>query len=106
MTTVARKGDSVSGVCYQPGHGRRNPPQYCTGAIIGESGDISNNSGLARKGDLVQLYCNQNHQTIISDGSPTVFVNGIPVARLGDSVGNGSDFSGVVTGGSSDTFAG
>lgn len=106
MSSLARQGDSVSGVCFQPGHGRGNPPQSCSGIITGSSGDTNNVSGVARKGDSVQLYCNRNHTTSISGGSSTVFVNGIPAARVGDAVGNGGDFSGSITGGSSDSNAG
>ena len=106
MAALARINDDVSGTCFQPGHGKGNPPQNCTGKITGGSGDTLNVSGIARKDDAVQLNCNQNHTTTITGGSSTVFVNGKNVARVGDRVGNGSDFEGTITSGSFNTFSG
>lgn len=102
---IARLGDTVSGICYQPGHGKGNPPQACSGTITGGSTDTLNDKRIARKGDSVQLNCNQNHTTTISGGSEKVFVNGIAIARIGDSVGT-SDFIGTIDSGSSNTFSG
>lgn len=105
MASIARIGDEVSGTCFQPGHGKGNPPQVCTGTITGGSENTFNTSNVARLGDSVQLKCNQNHTTTISGCSSKVFTNGKGVARIGDSVGSG-DFVGTITSGSSNTFSG
>lgn len=113
MSAIARIGDSVSGTCFQPGHGNFNPPQSTTGTITGGSSDTLNNSGVARNGDSVALNCIDTrtglptgHTTTITSGSSTVKVNSIEAARVGDSVGNGSDFSGSINSGSANTNAG
>lgn len=106
MPAIARINDEVSGTCFQPGHGKGNPPQVCTGTIEEGSEDTLNSLGIARRGDSVQLNCIANHKTTITGGSSTVFVNRIAVARLGDSVGTGDDFEGSITSCSTDTNAG
>lgn len=106
MPSIARKGDEVLGTCFQAGHGHGNPPQACTGTITGGSGDTFNVAEVARKGDTVQLNCTARHTTTITGGSSSVFVNSIECARLGDAVGNGSDFIGSINSASSNAFAG
>jgi len=113
MASIARIGDSVQGTCKQPGHANFNPPQTTTGTITGGSSDTFNSSGLARKGDSVALNCIDTrtglptgHTTTITEGLSTVKVNNIQLARVGDKVGNDSDFTGSISAGSSNTNAG
>jgi uncharacterized Zn-binding protein involved in type VI secretion len=103
MSALARIGDKCSGICRLPGHS----PQFVTNAeIVGGSDDVKNSLGAARLGDTVNINCSRNHTTTITEASSKVFVNGIAVAREGDSVGTGADFEGTITEGSSNTNAG
>lgn len=81
MPAVSRIGDSV-----KTNHG-------CDASTVMEqgSGDVFVNSiGVVRKGDVNQTHafggrgCSSKHQIALSDGSPTVFVNGKPIGRVGD----------------------
>lgn len=113
MAAIARIGDTVSGTCFQPNHGKGNPPQACTGTIEEGSDNTLNVTGISRIGDSVALDCIDTrtgaptgHKTTIKSGLSTVVINGKNIARVGDSVGDGSDFSGTITNGSENTNAG
>ncbi len=70
---------------------------YCTGhdacapsPLVECSPDVNiNGRGAARVNDMCGSHgCHSHgsHQDIISTGSSTVFINGLPAARVGDSV--------------------
>ena len=98
MPAVARIGDSTS-----TGH-------PCTGVttITGPSSNVfANSKGVERKGDptvvhtiLVGTVCVPHVETIKA-GSSSVFVNGIPCARVGDACD-----AGAIISGSGNVFAG
>ena len=98
MPGVARIGDSCS-----TGHGCDS-----TSTVIGGSADVFiNGIGVERSGDpvaphtiLVGEDC-VPHGAVINVGSGTVSVNGIPIARLGDSTDGGE-----ITSASTDVNAG
>lgn len=94
MPAVARQNDS-----FKTGHG-------CTtvSKITGPSSDVfANGIGVERKGDPSVVHTINSgkkcrpHQVNIKSGSSTVFVNGKPIARVGDSIDNGSISSGSPT---------
>jgi uncharacterized Zn-binding protein involved in type VI secretion len=98
MPAVARQGDSFS-----TGHG-------CTGEsfLAGSSSDVFvDGIGIERQGDPCVEHTIKSgrrcspHVVTISSGSGSVFVNGRPIARVGDSIDAGS-----ITSGSSTVFAG
>lgn len=98
MPAVARIGDSIA-----TGHG-------CDGTttLTGPSGNVfANNLGVERQGDPTVVHaltgrgCSVTHTAAINVGSATVYVNNIPIARVGDSADAGS-----ITSGSSTVFAG
>jgi len=98
MPAVARQGDSFS-----TGHG-------CTGesTLTGPSNDVFvDGIGVERMGDPCVEHTIKSgrrcspHVVNISSGSATVFVNGKPIARVGDSID-----AGTITGGSSTVFSG
>lgn len=67
-------------------HGCPVCPHICTGPIISASNDVFINSlGAARKDDpgIHAVCCGPNTFTI-NEGSDNVFVNGKPMARMGD----------------------
>lgn len=80
---VARIGDLCTG--------HENwPPR----PAVGGSGDVFVNSiGVHREGDGWAVHCNskpQCHDSILDEGSSTVFVNNLEVGRIGDPVACGS----------------
>lgn len=89
--SIARVGDKTTG------HGC-HPPQ----TILSGSGNVFlNGLAVARQTDPVSTHTcgNNTHDGVISQGSPTIFVNGLPVALIGSAVSCG----GAVAQGSSDT---
>ena len=94
MPAVSRMGD----VCT--GHGCFPPRANTDG-----SGDVFvNGVGAHRQGDGWESHqCGDSaHASALASGSSTVFVNGKPLARIGDPVACGS----AVAMGSSSVFAG
>jgi uncharacterized Zn-binding protein involved in type VI secretion len=98
MPAVARQNDSFS-----TGHGCT-----VTSTITGPSTDVfANGRGVERKGDPSVQHTIKSgrrcvpHTVNIASGSGTVYVNGKPIARIGDSIDAGS-----ITSGSADVFAG
>ena len=101
MPGVTRDGDATT-----TGHGCS-----ATTTVVGPSGDVfCNTRGVERKGDPAAPHTIPNsatppvcvpHSAVINAGSGTVFVNGKPIARIGDSCD-----AGAITGGSSNVFAG
>jgi len=97
MPAVARIGDSTT-----TGHG-------CTGVttVTSPSQNVfANNRGVERKGDPTVVHtigppC-VPHVDVIKAGSSSVFVNGIPCARVGDA----TDVGGAIISGSPNVFAG
>lgn len=80
MPGAARLTDQVT--CRCPCH---TSTVSTTGNINTCSPDvIVNGLGAARLNDTA--ICNCGHTTIVVEGSPNVFVNGRPFARLGDAV--------------------
>ncbi|WP_086932062.1 PAAR domain-containing protein [Agarilytica rhodophyticola] len=94
MPAASRKFDIGSGHgCF--------PPSPATG---GSSDVMINNIPALRKGDSVLLHACGNcppHGRSVSAGSPTVYVNGKPLARVGDGINCG----GSMSAGSGDVFA-
>jgi uncharacterized Zn-binding protein involved in type VI secretion len=91
MAAVSRIGDSIS-----TGHG-------CDGVttLTGPSGNVfANNLGIERQGDPTVPHrisgrnCSNSHTAVVNAGSGTVFVNGKPIARVGDSADAGAIISG------------
>ena len=101
MPAVTRAGDATT-----TGHGCD-----ATTTVVGPSTNVfCNSKGVERKGDPAAAHTIPNsatppvcvsHSAVINAGSGTVFVNKKPIARIGDSCD-----SGVITGGSSNVFAG
>lgn len=94
MPAVARQNDQ-----FKTGH------KSVTHSILtGPSQDVfSNGLGVERLGDpsVVHSINRKKHTVFIASGSETVFVNGKPIARIGDSID-----SGAIIAGSPDVFAG
>jgi len=99
MPGVARLGDICTGHdCFPP---RPN---------IGASGNVfANGIGVHRQGDPWDFHtCTDpktphgTHDSVLAGGSPTVFVNGKSIGRIGDDVACG----GAVATGSGNVFAG
>lgn len=96
MPAVCRLGDkSTQDPCGAP-------PRANNAA----SGNVfTNNKGTHRKGDSWELHACPNagmHDATTSGGSSTVFVNGKPIARIGDAISCGS----TIAEGSGNVFAG
>jgi len=96
MPAVSRIGDSVT-----TNHGCDGSTTMAQG-----SGDVfANTIGVVRQGDNDNVHayggrnCSARHQVALSAGSPTVFVNGKALGRVGD----GSE---TLASGSSNVFAG
>jgi uncharacterized Zn-binding protein involved in type VI secretion len=98
MPAIARIGDTIS-----TGHG-------CDGTttLTGPSSDVFvDGLGVEREGDPTVVHrltgrnCSVSHTAAVNAGSATVFVNGKPIARVGDSAD-----AGAITSGSSTVFAG
>lgn len=94
MPAVSRKGDQCSG------HGNFPPRANDQGS----ENVFVNGIGAHRQGDHWPAHCagDSCHESTTSGGSASVFVNGKPLARIGDAVGCGS----VVSKGSKNVFAG
>lgn len=94
MPAACRKSDTASG------HGC-----FPDSAAIGGSSNVGINGIAAlRQSDAVAPHgCGKctPHGRAVSGGSPTVFVNGRPLARLGDEI----DCGGSMAAGSGDVFA-
>lgn len=94
MGSVARFGD----VCT--GH-EGFPPRHA----ISASDDVRINSiGVVRLSDSWELHSDgdSQHDSTLASGSSTVFVNGLPIGRVGDNIECGS----MVATGSDNVFAG
>lgn len=98
MPAVARIGDPTT-----TGHGCDS-----VSTVIGPSSNVfANSKGVERKGDPVAPHTIPSgrscvpHSAVINVGSSTVYVNNIPIARVGDSTDGGS-----ITAGSNNVFAG
>ncbi len=94
MPGVARLGDICSGHgCWPPRPNDQASPDVYVNSI-----------NTHRESDHWIIHCCDDdcHDGALSRGSSTVFINGLPVARIGDPVSCGSS----VAQGSSDVFAG
>lgn len=94
MPAVSRKGDTCTGHAGFP-------PRPST---AGSPNVFINGIAAHRQGDSWASHCNPNscHGSVLANGSSTVFVNGKPLARIGDPVACGS----TVATGSGNVFAG
>ncbi len=95
MAYVTRLGDKCTG------HDACPPISLKTSS----SNVFVNGKGIGRKTDIYNAHgCDIHapHNDIIVDGSGTVFANGLPVARIGDSV----EIGGTVMEGSSNVKVG
>ena len=95
MPAVTRIGDNCSGHgCF--------PPRM---AVQGSGNVFVNGKATHRQGDEWDSHCCPNngcHNSTLSSGSSTVFVNGHQIARIGDPVACGS----ISAAGSGNVFAG
>lgn len=94
MAAVAKFGAICSGhQCWPP----RNNTEASTDVLV-------NGLGVIRVGDPWNVHiCDENvHAGAVAAGSGSVFVNGQPVARIGDAINCGS----IIAEGSTDVFAG
>ena len=75
---------------------------FCNGNGIEEC-NICNGKGVARIGDTVATHTNgkSSHSSVIARGASNVYVNGRPMARIGDHTTCGD----TIIEGSSDSFA-
>ena len=100
---------AVTGAACTTGHGCDS----VTTVLGGSPNVVVNNVGVLRKGDPLAAHTIQqtppllppciNHPgQMVNTGSATVFVNGIPIARVGDLV----DIGGSITAGIPNVFAG
>ena len=95
MPAVSRKGDQCTG------HGS-HPPRASTS---GSSNVFVNNISAHRQGDTWAVHCDSTpecHDSITASGSGSVYVNGQPLARIGDDVACGS----AIAQGSETVFSG
>lgn len=75
---------------------------------------LINGSGAVRVGDIMAAHPNGDpctpvpipHMPALSSGSATVFVNGMPVGRVGDVYNTGTTFAHVITTGSANVLIG
>lgn len=84
LPQASRKGDTASGHGCFPS----------TSAIAGSADVVIDGIAALRKGDAVAPHgCGQcvPHGRNVSGGSPSVFVNGRPLARVGDGVNCGGN---------------
>lgn len=75
MPAVHRLGDISQGHCFEPR------------AIVTASENVfANGKGVTRVGDYSPVHTcgDSSHDSVMAQGSPTVFVNGIPMCRIGD----------------------
>ena len=100
---------AVTGAACTTGHGCDS----VTTVLGGSPNVVVGNVGVLRKGDPLAAHTIQqtppllppciNHPgQVVNTGSATVFVNGIPIARVGDLV----DIGGSITAGIPTVFAG
>lgn len=110
MPSVSRLGDGIIGVTSgeHSGHSSPHSPSTLTGNIAGacSSNVLTNNYPTATIGSVTEEHdsCCGTAYGSISGGSSRVYVNGIPIARSGDSV---SPHNGTanISGGSPNVFA-
>jgi len=84
MPAFVRVGDLCTGHgCY--------PPRPC---ITGSPNVYSNGKAIHRQGDAWDIHCDckceHAHGAVTARGSSSVFINGIPAARVGDPLTCGS----------------
>jgi uncharacterized Zn-binding protein involved in type VI secretion len=95
MAAAARAGDICTGHgCFPP----RTGSTTCFNVLI-------NGRPPHLMGDFWNFHCCPKmgcHPGVVAGGSSTVFINGRPAARMGDSVGCGS----IIAMGSSNVFIG
>jgi len=94
MPAVARLGDTCTGHgCFPPRANDEASPDV-----------FVNSLGAHRVGDHWQTHCcgPSCHDSVLANGSSTVFVNGKPLGRIGDAIACGS----AVASGSGNVFAG
>ena len=91
MPLIAKTGDLTQGHCWPPApmESQFNPGVYVQGQLAIVEGDLTVHPGPC--GDI------DPHDVIALKGSPTVFINSIPVIRDGDPMGCGD---------AAETFAG
>ena len=102
---------AVTGAACTTGHGC----DAVTTVLGGSPNVIVGNLGVLRQGDPLAVHtirnpafpptpppCIDHPGQIVNTGSATVFVNGIPIARVGDLV----DIGGSITAGIPNVFAG
>ncbi|RJF99468.1 PAAR domain-containing protein [Noviherbaspirillum saxi] len=80
------------------------PKEVC-GAIVGAcSANVFTNGLRAGRAHIDIAHCSKhsNPHPLIATGSPTVFINGLPAARVSDKISCGA----VITGGSNNVFIG
>ena len=112
MAQAARLGDSVLGITAGEHSGHRRPPHSpmtftgeisggCSANVFinGKSAAVRGSSTTERDG------CCGSSGGSVAAGSGTVFINGIPAARLGDSL-NAHSGAGRVSSGSNNVFIG
>jgi len=81
MPPAARKGDSI-------GHAGTAILKPCS------DDTLINNRKAARQSDIaVHIIPHPPHEESITRGSSSVFINGLPAARIGDPVGCGGKIS-------------
>lgn len=94
---VVRLGDECSG--HQPGCFPPRPNDEASTNVF------ANGIGIHRETDHWEIHCcggSGCHSSVLAKGSPTVFVNGLQMGRIGDPVACGS----AVAEGSPNVFCG
>lgn len=100
MPAVARGSGTDTVLTGHSCTGTTNTDKCSTNVLI-------NQKGACRKGDAIKVHTHKvgkhcvNHTEKIKAGSASVFVNGIPISRKGDSAD-----AGIVSSGSGNVFAG
>lgn len=84
MPSVTRLGDNDTGhdSCPATALVTGSPNVFCNKKAVGRTGDTYAPHG---------CITHSSHSDVISGGSSTVRVNGIPIARVGDSVSIGGN---------------
>ena len=100
MPGICRIGDIGYGLCTVP-----DSDHNVTGIIVAGAGrSLTEKSNIARLDDMIISDC--GHSTsYINSGSGTVFVEGSPVARIGDTF-SGSTWDGTLISGAGTVLAG
>lgn len=78
MPGAVRQGDTTQGACAKGGS-RHGSCVTCSGNVL------INGKGAHRQGDGGPTNCGKGGNFISNNGSSSVFINGIPAARIGDS---------------------